>query len=57
MDSILELETSEVSKIVEQIAENRELFKTNAGALFDDAFLVLTSTGAKSDQFSILRQL
>ncbi len=51
MDSILELETSEVSKIVEQIAENRELFKTNAGALFDDSFLVLTSTGAKSDQF------
>ena len=49
MDSILELETSEVSQIVEQSAEQRELFKTNAGALFDDAFLVLTSSGAKSD--------
>ena len=49
MDSILELETAEVTQIVEQIAEARDLFKTNAGALFEDAFLVLTSTGAKTD--------
>ena len=57
MDSILELETTEVTQIVEQIAEARDLFKTNAAALFEDAFLVLTSTGAKSDQFKILRQI
>lgn len=49
MDSILELETSEVQSIVAQIADARECFKTNAAALFDDAFLVLTSSGAKSD--------
>lgn len=57
MDSILELETAEVTQIVEQIAEARDLFKTNAGALFEDAFLVLTSTGAKTDQFKILKQI
>lgn len=57
MDSILELETTEVTQIVEQIAEARDLFKTNAAALFEDAFLVLTSSGAKSDQFKILRQI
>ena len=57
MDSILELENSEVQQIVAQIAEARDLFKTQAAALFEDAFLVLTSTGAKSDQFKILRQI
>ena len=55
MEAILELENSEVQSIANTIQESRELFKTNAAALFEDAFLVLTSTGAKSDQFKILR--
>ena len=57
MDSILELENSEVQQIVASVSEARELFKTNAAALFEDAFLVLTSSGAKTDQFKILRQI
>ena len=57
MDSILELEATEVASMVAQISEAREVFKTNAAALFEDAFLVLTSTGAKTDQFKILRQI
>ena len=51
MDSILELENAEVNFIQGQIADNADLFKANAAALFQDAFLVLTSTGAKTDQF------
>jgi len=57
MDAILELEASEVSAIIAQIGESRDLFRANAVALFEDAFLVLTSTGARTDQFKILRQL
>ena len=49
MDSILEMENSEVQYIVASISEARELFKTNAAALFEDAFLVLTSSGARTD--------
>ena len=33
------------------------MFKANAAALFEDAFLVLTSTGAKTEQFKILKQI
>ena len=57
MDTILELENSEVQQIAGQISEARDVFKANSAALFEDAFLVLTSTGAKSDQFKILRQI
>ena len=49
MDSILELENSEVQNIIAQISEAREIFKANAAALFEDAFLVLTSTGARTE--------
>ena len=55
MDSILELDSSEVTQIIDSLTEARQLFKTNAAALFEDAFLVLTSTGAKTEQFKILR--
>ena len=57
MDSILELENSEVQQIIASISEARDAFKANAAALFEDAFLVLTSSGAKTDQFKILRQI
>ena len=53
----MELENSEVQQIVASVAEARDLFKQNAAALFEDAFLVLTSSGAKTDQFKILRQI
>ncbi len=49
MEAILELENSEVQSIASTIQESRDLFKQNAGPLFEDAFLVLTSTGAKTE--------
>ena len=55
MDSILEFEQSEVDMMVGVIAGAREVFKANAADLFEDAFLVLTSAGAKVENFKILR--
>ena len=55
MEAILEFENSEVQSIVSTLQESRELFKANAAAIFEDAFLVLTSTGANSNQFKILK--
>jgi len=47
MDSVLELDAYEISQIKETLGASKELFKTNATALFEDSFLVLTSTQAK----------
>ena len=55
MDSILEFEQSEIDAMVAVISGAREAFKQNAADLFDDAFLVLTSAGAKVENFKILR--
>ena len=57
MDSILEYEQSEIDGIIGVIADAREVFKANAADLFDDAFIVLTSAGAKIETFKILRRL
>ena len=57
MEAILEFENSELQSIVSTLQESRELFKANAAAIFEDAFLVLTSTGANSNQFKILKQI
>ena len=57
MDSILELEQSEIDRMVEVLSENKDLFKKNAADLFEDAFYVLTSTGAKIEHFKVLRKL
>ena len=57
MDSILEFEQREIDAMVEVLSEAKDVFKKNAADLFDDAFLVLTSAGAKIDNFKILRQI
>ena len=57
MDSILEFEQREIDAMVEVLAGAKDTFKTHAADLFEDAFLVLTSAGAKVDNFKILRQL
>jgi len=41
--------------MVNTLTEGKDLFKAHAADLFDDAFLVLTSAGAKVDSFKILR--
>ena len=51
MEFILDLSPQESSQVLSVIQEHRETFKANAHALFDDAFLVLTSSAAKNDQF------
>ena len=58
MDSILEFEASEIAHIQEQIGNHVELWKENYVALFEDCFLLLTSTSAaKPENFKIMRQL
>ncbi len=44
MDSLLDFERHEVDAIVNILVENKELFKDQAAALFEDSFLMLTST-------------
>ena len=57
MDSVLELDQSEITHIKTVLAESKDTFKTNAAALFEDSFLVLTTTQVKQENFQILRQL
>ena len=57
MDSILDIEQQEVERIQEIIKENIDLFRKNSADLFEDAFHVLTSAGAKIENFKILRKL
>lgn len=57
MDSILELDTSEIRHIKETIASNKDIFMQNAHLLFEDAFHMLLSTGAKVDGFHLLKQI
>ena len=57
MDSILDFEQNEIDAMIGVISGAREVFKQNAADLFEDAFLVLTSAGAKVESFKILRSL
>ena len=54
MDSVLELDTHEITRLKETLIEHKDLFKSNSQALFSDCFLMLTSTGAKQDNFALL---
>ena len=47
MDSVLELDQNEIGLIKSLLAEQKDIFKQNAAALFEDSFLVLTSTQTK----------
>ena len=51
MDSVLELDQSEITHIKTVLAESKDTFKTNAAALFEDSFLVLTTTQVKQENF------
>jgi hypothetical protein len=57
MDSVLELESHEITRLKETLVEHKDLFKQNSQALFDDCFLLLTSTGAKPENFTLLKGL
>lgn len=57
MDSILELDKSEIRSLKEQIGQNQELFLQNAPLIFEDAFHLILSAGAKSDAFHLIKTL
>ena len=57
MDSLLDFEKHEADAIINTLVDNKDLFKENAAALFEDAFLMLTSTQTKPESFKILSQL
>ena len=57
MDSLLDFERHEVDAIVNMLVDNKELFMANSSALFEDAFLMLTSTETKGEHFKVLSQL
>jgi len=44
MDSILEFDKSEVDAIVALLVESKDLFKAHAADLFEDSFMMLTSS-------------
>ena len=64
MDSILELDTLEIKtlrKVLKQQDDNgfalHETFIMYAGQLFQNSFLLLLSSGAKQDQFSLIKEM
>ena len=57
MNTILELSGQEVQGIKDTLLEYKQVFKTNAPALFEDGFMVITSSDAKSKNFKIINQL
>ena len=58
MDSILELEQSEIQFFQEQIKSGYDLWKQHSAEIFEDCFLMLTSSNqAKPESFKILRQI
>ena len=57
METILELEPSEILHVKETLSESAAFFKENATALFEDCFLALTSSQAKTENFKLMRTL
>ena len=58
MDSILELEPSEIAFYQEQIKSGMELWKQHSAEIFEDCFMMLTSSSAaKPEAFKILKEI
>jgi len=57
MDSILEIDKSEIRQLKETIAAHRDLFVNNAPQLFEDCFHLILSSGAKPDAFHLIKHL
>lgn len=58
MDSILEMDSQEIQAVKQALmADHKELFREHAESLFYDCFLMITSTGAKTENFQLLRSL
>ena len=60
MDSILELEVTEIKqikKLFKQEEGMQETFHQYASQLFETCFLMILSTGAKSENFKLLKDM
>lgn len=57
MDSVLEFDSHQVQQIKESLATHKELFRANVQAIFEDCFLLLTSTQAKHENFQVMSKL
>jgi len=58
METILELEPSEIAFLQGQLKAAGDTWKQNAADIFEDCFLMLTSSSsAKPDSFKILKQI
>jgi hypothetical protein len=58
MDSILEMDSQEIQAVKQALmADHKALFREHAESLFYDCFLMITSTGAKTENFQLLRSL
>ena len=58
METILELEPSEIAYLQGQLKAGGDTWKQNAADIFEDCFMMLTtSSGAKPDSFKILKQI
>ena len=57
MDSILEIDKSEIKQIKDVLAQNKEYFVANAPQLLEDCFHLLLSSQAKIDGFHLIKQL
>ena len=55
MDSILDYESAEIAAIKDTLVENKQFFKENAADLFEDSFMILTSTEAKIKNFKLVQ--
>lgn len=57
MDSVLELDPTEIKNIREIISSNKDLFIQNAPQIFEDCFNMLLSSQAKIENFNLLKQI
>eukprot|EP00347_Sterkiella_histriomuscorum_P022978 403336419 len=57
MDSILELDKSEIRTIKETLQQNQEFFIQNAPQIFEDSFHLILSAGAKPEAFHLIKTL
>lgn len=58
MESVLEFDSQEIKQIKKMFKSEegaRAAFEENASALFETAFLMLLSNGAKTDNFTLLK--
>ena len=55
MDSILELDKSEIRHVKEVLSQHKDIFLQNAPQIFEDSFHLILSSGAKGDAFHLIK--